>query len=165
MSAFIVSKEHIDVLLAAGLHSKYGHCLTWYDRPPEQGGAELHELSFVNVDEIGQMLVSENVQSVRARYPDIDHGGIAPGPAVEYWREPYTYANPGFDPTPVETLKALGCFEYQSCEHEGWETSEALRFCEALRADAIERLDGMETAPWGWDAETVAARRQEALAH
>jgi hypothetical protein len=45
-------------------------------------------------------------------------------------------------------LKAISCYEYQSCEHPGWRKSEAHAFCEALRDMAIGCLPGYDDAPW-----------------
>jgi hypothetical protein len=53
--------------------------------------------------------------------------------------------------TPVELLKAVDCLEYQSCEHEGWNKSEAKKECERLRAIATRNLPGYNEAPWGID--------------
>ena len=45
-------------------------------------------------------------------------------------------------------LKALVAYEYQSCEHEQWSSSQAESFCDALRAVAITTLPGYDAAPW-----------------
>jgi hypothetical protein len=37
---------------------------------------------------------------------------------------------------------------YQSCEHPGWEESEARKFCQQLTEGAIARLPGYEAAAW-----------------
>ena len=60
----------------------------------------------------------------------------------------YVYRRSGHPADPVAVLKALDCYEYQACEDGGWEASEALAFCEALRHRAVGRLPGYEAAPW-----------------
>jgi hypothetical protein len=47
---------------------------------------------------------------------------------------------------PVAILKAIRCYEYQSCEHTGWETSEARLFCGAFRSRMIRMVSGYTTA-------------------
>jgi hypothetical protein len=49
---------------------------------------------------------------------------------------------------PVQVLKAIKCYEYQSCEHPSWEDSEARSWCNHLRLAAIEHLPGFEAAKW-----------------
>jgi hypothetical protein len=48
----------------------------------------------------------------------------------------------------VGLLKAINCYEYQSCEHDDWEKSQAYRFCDALRKMLIRELPGYEEAVW-----------------
>jgi hypothetical protein len=175
MSAYIVDKTHVDILVKLGLEGPRGlpvspgnawSRLHWYELDPSDDDFDWktgsRQLELMSADAVGQMLVCENVLSIRARYPDVDEGGTAPGPCDEYWREPYTYADPRYRPTAVEGLQALACFEYQSCEHDEWRTSEARRFCEALRHSLIQRLPGMNDAPWSWNAEEIRAARRRA---
>jgi len=51
----------------------------------------------------------------------------------------------------VQTLKAIACFDYQACETDDWQQSEAFAFCEALRDRAINKLPGYSEAKWGID--------------
>jgi DNA-binding winged helix-turn-helix (wHTH) protein len=55
------------------------------------------------------------------------------------------------DPDPVVILKLIGYYERQSCGHQGWETSEARKFCEDLRLACIRSLPGYDAAPWTID--------------
>ena len=50
--------------------------------------------------------------------------------------------------TPIQVIKACNCFDYQACEVENYEETEAAKIIEAIRAAAIERLQGMEEAEW-----------------
>ncbi len=159
MSAFIVSKEHIDYLVTAGLalpkRRSYSDTLTWtvpHEQKPtdyERGEAwgmtalqtyrdHMQELTAETANEIGRMLIRENHLSVCHRYdesPKIDTGG-----PFEFERARHTDA--------VQVLKAISCYEYQSCEHPEWKKSEAYRFCETLRDVAINALPGYEEADW-----------------
>ena len=38
---------------------------------------------------------------------------------------------------------------HQACEHEGWDTSEAHTFVDALRRHASTRFPGYDAAEWG----------------
>jgi hypothetical protein len=113
------------------------------------------------------MLRSENCKSLRARYGE--PGEELNARAEEYWPE---MAHPIFhertlafsrEPTPVEVLKAIHHYTYQSCEHPEWWTSEARAFVEALKNDQIHKLPGYNDAPWGWDEELYRARRGGAV--
>ena len=61
---------------------------------------------------------------------------------------------------PVELLSALACYEYQACETEDWESTEAAAFCRALRKELISRLSGYSEAPWEITPETESAYTQ-----
>ena len=58
-------------------------------------------------------------------------------------------ATGAFTATVPEVLKATDCYEYQSCEHPEWPSSNAHDFIQALRKDAWRLLEGYEEAPWG----------------
>lgn len=139
MSAFIVGKVHIDALVQAGLTFSRHDRMRWY--LPASGTQRCyHELDHTTVDAVGRMLWAENVTSWRYRYPD--------GPLVAEGTD-YTFpVTRAKRLSAVETLKAVSCYEYQSCEHPGWETSEAKAFCDALRMRAIHGLPGYEDAAW-----------------
>lgn len=107
MSAFVISKAHVDAMLAAGLHHRRasGGWVRWYGRSPRRVEAEagtpevylgqleteLRELRSERADEVGEMLVRECVRSVSHRYPDNE---ALPGPVDPYWLESYRYRPP-----------------------------------------------------------------------
>lgn len=146
MSAFIVGKDHIDALVTLAL-SNTGHTgpMCWYfDNPTRVGQAE-----YTNAAEVGRMLWAENVRSVQGRYPDTVEGGTYPGPNGFSAAEIFAYRWRRTEPlSPVVGLKLIACFEYQSCETEGWTRSEAHAFCQALRLKLIDQLPGYDFAPW-----------------
>jgi hypothetical protein len=150
MSAFIVDKAHIDALIQAGIRSgspaRGSYTLRWrVGENPEWTGdyegysvklrEQTRELTRHTQDRVGAMLWNENRRSVDHRYDEAND------------REVYRFA-PSKVTTPVAILKALDCYEYQSCEHDGWETSEAHAFCAALRRAMIHALPGYEDAAW-----------------
>lgn len=132
MSVFIVSPEHIHVLLDVALrytdeigmtvHTSDGQALT-VDR--------------TNRDKVGQMLLETNAASAGARRQENAELYI------------YSYATPvRFDWEAIDVLKAISCYEYQACEAPGWDTSAAKAFAEGLRRAVIPALPGYTDAPW-----------------
>jgi hypothetical protein len=149
VSAWIVSKTHIDLLVTAGLHFA-GHRdrLRWYYGNPTRSG----ELDPSTAHIVGQMLWAENLASVAGRYP-ADVSGQRPGPNDFEDEQVLTYR---FARVPgaldrAAVLKALHCYEYQSCEHDGWQSSAAHAFCRALERSIVTSLPGYAAAPWGFD--------------
>lgn len=134
MSAWIVSKTHIDYIVTESIRR-------------ELIGAS-------QADATGQMLWRENCRSIDARYP--------------YWREDlgerpgYPVSDAAVDgylwrETPLLSDEALvttlGCYRYQSCEHDEWKQSEAYRLVERLVTTLPQGWDTPydEETPWGWD--------------
>jgi hypothetical protein len=99
-------------------------------------------LTTETADSVGAMLLRENHESVNFRYDEKPKITIG---------DPYRFKQPMKAIEPVQVLKAIACYEYQSCEHPGWEVSEAKEFCEALRIHAINSLPGYDDAAWGID--------------
>ena len=150
MSAFMVDKVHIDALVTAAMElvpGEHDSGLRWYvDDASKPGGYELKELHLLDstrASEVGQMLWAENLASIHARYPDTEEtDSNYPGPADFESSEVARYvwqSVPGII-DPLAVIDALSCYEYQSCEHEGWKTSEAKVFCDALQSKMIRQL-------------------------
>jgi hypothetical protein len=96
-------------------------------------------------DAVGDALLRENEASIAARYPS---HRTAPAPAYRYLDN---QCGDRYSPTlvtAVAALKLVICYEYQSCEHEGWDTSAAKRFCQSLRSSLVAALPGYDVAPW-----------------
>ena len=126
MSAFIVNKAHINAMLQGAISvAQYSPNFTWYV------GNDKRELTAFNTDEIGQMLSDENIKSVGYRYEDSELTNLPGRIDVEYLI-PFQHHPMGKIPTAVELIKITHCYMYQSCEHEGWEGSNAKAFCKAL---------------------------------
>jgi len=155
VSAFEISTNHIRVMINAGLSMSYGNHLEWMVRPFTEDEAEtvfarghawgpgmirvarniFRELNPQSAEAVGAMLAAQNRRSVNFRY---DEEEIQPvyqhGPSRSY--------------SPVELLKIIKCYEYQSCETPDWETTEAQNFCAALKDQLIHLLPGWDDAPW-----------------
>ena len=131
MSAWTVTKAHIDYLIMAA--KKFGIPIGVY------WGQDGKRLPGSDPSEVGRMLWEENYKSVNFRY-----GDNTATPA-------YDFSAIGRQVEPVVVLKAISCYEYQSCEHGEWEASEAKQFCDSLAKATIATLPGFADAPWGID--------------
>lgn len=147
MSAFVVDDYHIAYLLEAALSQaicQYGSGgkFQWFG--PDK---EWHTLTRGNKEEVGQMLWNENVRSVAERYPDDPFE--LPGPVGA---APYQFEDKGYRwqiIEPAQVLKSCDCYEYQSCETDDWEDTQACAFIQALRREAIRALQRYDGAVWG----------------
>jgi hypothetical protein len=135
VSAWIVSKTHIDALVQAGIEREMV-------RPDE-------------ADEFGRMLWGENLASIHYRYPDTVENGNYPGPNDFRDSDVDTYTYEPLDGEAGISLRAeavvnaaAGCYDYQSCEHPGYENSKARQFVTMLHT-LTENAEGK--GPWGID--------------
>ena len=152
MSAFEVDPTHIDVLISAALVGDHYGPLSWYhgEIPETLPGEALpshedylerlrttkREVTRDNAGMWGALLVAENRRSVNHRYDE------------DELEEPYEFTQYAGTFNPVAILKALDCYEYQSCEHPEWKASEAKSFCNALRSHMWHTLPGYKDAKW-----------------
>ncbi len=148
MSAYVVNKRHIDALVTGALEcgQRDRSRFSWYHE------GQRHEVEDIteSAASLGALLWRENVKSVQARYPESASddlprpSGFDADEAAFYRFEPLAESL-----TMVELLKAVHGYEYQTCEHAGWPTSEAHAFIEALKDSAINYLDGYsEASTW-----------------
>ena len=126
MSAFICSDNHISAIVKWATRNNVS---IWYGNPSRS-------LRTGDEQEIVEILYAENVKSVNYRYKGDD-----PTTGCVY------------DPTspiltPVEVIKLTQSLEYQSCEHPGWETSDAKEVLRTIKSEVIRRLPGYELAEW-----------------
>ena len=150
MSAFMVSDSHIDALISLARYGPKGadpqrdHWDGRFDWYGDDG--KLGTLDHTNADEIGAMLIRENVASLEARYPGdaATLVGCDPASAGKGYRFPVMAPKQ----TVAEGMKAIACFEYQACEHAGWSKSSAAAFCRTLRDVLCSRVPGYHAAPW-----------------
>lgn len=121
MSAYLCSAKHIAALA------------TWSIMRVDK--VRSSEIRAAVVERAG-MLARENHISMQARYPDdpagdrwYRKGGFA-GHLADCEEEAQRFADEHLTPADVHNL--CRCYSYQSCEHEGWPTSEARRHIDAL---------------------------------
>jgi hypothetical protein len=125
MSAFIVSKIHIDsIITIASL----------------QTCNSVKEIinKYKNFDLIGQILWNENHKSVNYRYNE-NH----PTPTYSFR---YKFVDLG------QALKAIDCLDYQSCEHPDYQESEAKKILDILEQALLSKMKNShpqyEKAAW-----------------
>ena len=136
MSAFLVTREHINYLLQSALSHRIQRQNNGFRWSHDGISHELHEAA--EASEIGQMLWDENQRSVNARYSQKNEA-----PVFEY-KHVTT-----LDLYAVQLFKACDCYEYQSCETgDKWYSSEACAFINALRRHAWQTMPGYSDAAW-----------------
>jgi len=126
MSAWIVSTNHI--------------------RQMVDGAIRLGLVEPKDATTVGRMLTNANKRSIRARYGEWDEGAAAVQP---YWHTPTR--EPISD---LSLLMQLNCYDYQTCEFDGYERSTAYKLVErmrkALAKQGITRnTPGYNDQPWG----------------
>jgi hypothetical protein len=143
MSAFLCTDHHI-AALAAEIARRKSAIYEWRDSS-----------ALTTAREVARRMAEANLASIDARYGDADgwtDGGF--GVFMEccadlaeryYFHPPLAYLGR------VEYFKLLDCFEYQSCEVDGWEGTLAARQCNWLRSDLIHSMPEYDAAPWGWN--------------
>ena len=151
MSAYIVTKNHILYLLSAitsrRITRTYGFSYYHNDSTTQVRLGDYDQLAA-----IGSKLWQENVKSVNARYNDATD-------SEAYTIQPHELASVHWQEIePVQVIKACHCLNYQSCEHEAWETSEAKTILDRLINAACHALTGYDDAAWG-APETTSAKR------
>jgi hypothetical protein len=160
MSAYVVDRRTIDYLVQwiarhrSGVRRTNVIWQTWDEIPePLQrvagqytGRGYYLNINELTENEIGAILLAQNVRSVWHRYPE-DSADDLPGPIdqTRVWRYGFRPINPDLKATWV--LSACRCLAYQSCETPDWEQTTAFHILEAIKDDAVHVLTA--DAPWG----------------
>lgn len=143
MSAFLCSDRHLSALVNAAASLTGYRRLAIHRYLPVTATPEALALSGQDEREaLFNALFEENLASIAFRYPD--------APEVLRWRQTDAPRFSARDRVvcPVAVLKLIDCYEYQSCEHPTWATSNAALFCVHLRKALIAGLPGYEEADW-----------------
>jgi hypothetical protein len=131
MSAFIVSKNHLDSIVT---FAKVKLKELYFD------GESLSLVGFYegveNTNKLGQILLDANYDSVNYRYNEKE--------------ESYNYQFKHTELlTPIEIIKACHCLNYQSCEVPNWEKTKAYKIIQNIISQATTKISGYEEAEWG----------------
>ena len=142
MSAYLVEDEHVKQLAAYLCNddqSSLNHLVEWHGYGFKGDGlpAERDKLA----THYANILLAENYRSLRARYGDAEIPHKVTVTLGEVLRTDLIPA--------VNILHSLACFEYQACESDDWDTTDAYKICDQVRREAIKRLPGYDDAPWG----------------
>ena len=146
MSAYICDPAHFAALAAFAVAGRNEHVIhQWQQGHPEDTCAY-----------VARGLALQNIRSVAHRYPD-DPDGQRPGPCMldaEIVAEAERLARIYFMQfqtlrlKPVDILKMVEGYKYQSCESPDWEDTLAYRQASWLSSAAISMLPGYDDAPW-----------------
>ncbi len=149
MSAYIVQPEHAGLLAAWAV--RYGCTLQELEK----------EGPLLTAQNVARELLAENIKSVAERYPD-SVVGDRPGPngltdtqiteAAALWAGRYLGKGTLEVIAPAAIKSLADCLEYQSNEHDGFESSWPLQQLNAIRARAAHCPGQQATtrAPWSW---------------
>lgn len=132
MSAFTVSPETINLIVSYAGQSMSGIKIKdkIYDFKKQE-----------DLQEIAQMLMNENYRSVNSRYKENDQ-------PLQIKFKP-SFVGPK---KTIDVIKCCDCLEYQSCETDDYESTDAYKILNRIRKDAvlkILKLNGYSDAPWG----------------
>ena len=129
MSAFIVTKNHIDAIVTT-LSAQ--ECNSIKEILKNYGN---------NLDLIGLILWNENYKSVNYRYNENEK-------TPKYSHRPKSLKL-------MESVKAIDCLNYQSCERPDYESSEANKILSTLKDVLLNQMKNSnpeyEAAAWGID--------------
>jgi hypothetical protein len=123
MSAFMCSDLHISSLVNAAAQHELNQPFARRTEP-----------------EAFALLVQENAKSIVARYGKRGVEGMIGG------SHRYIGGTPAL--SAVAVIKLAHCYDYQSCEHDGWGMSEAKKWIDLLIAALVYEIPGYDKAPW-----------------
>lgn len=132
MSAYQCSPEHIAFICAV-------YSEVWHNRRTDY-------MTHVPTSDLYAILSTENAESVAFRYRE---------PVAAY---PAVLAYPRLDIATIDAnigaiFRSIACLEYQSCERDDWEKSNACQLLKGLREALISRLPGADMdGAWGLPA-------------
>jgi hypothetical protein len=157
MSAFVVSHAHINALVSYGNGPHDSLRITLAD------GSTLKFDYAEDCQRAATILLAENYRSVHARYPDtIETPDNTPGPIAEIG-QPIVFSYSSYYPRQaVHILSMCACYDYQACETDDYDQSDARKIVDALRHRAISNLDGWDKAPWEFRMPDLSRRALKA---
>lgn len=125
MSAFLHTDDHFAAIVTAAYANP---CPVWY-----RNGKAVR-LNPSDAGELFRMLKQANIDSVAGRYME----EAEKADARTGWLRL----------SPIEIIVACNSFDYQACEVQDYEQTDAARTVEAVRARAIRTLPGHDAAAW-----------------
>ncbi|GAA4660379.1 hypothetical protein [Arthrobacter cryoconiti] len=120
MSAFITSKDTVDLLTTAAMVITGGLGI------PNKEAVD--PAAVATADQTGQMLVNANYASVNYRYSEdekpYEYTWQPVAELIEATVSPFVW---------MQVFQAAACFEYQACESPDWAESETCKFITLIR--------------------------------
>lgn len=181
MSAFLVDPAHVCLVVEYAIATDGGafQSVQWLsDESDPASWRRLDRMAAASAtsadgltlaDETVRVLLAANLDSVRYRYGDEEY----PEGGADIEAQTRRYQSSGYVLSDAEAVRACDCLEYQSCEHDGWQESEACRIlaairehaCDRLARDALAREWGAVSPPWEWSGDVIemARRRREGV--
>lgn len=98
---------------------------------------DLRKFLCADKDALGQILLDENYRSVNHRYSE---------QAVPH---KFVYGE-GYAVSPAQAAQHIACIDYQSCETQDWETTQAFRLLARIRANVCRKM--IEGQDLRWEA-------------
>lgn len=153
MSAFMCSPEHIATLVKAATQTPGQHgdpCRVMLKIDRKADAYRMHRSDRAVLLLVVNELRKTNFRSLSARYGlqgarEMQSGDGTPMSYETALFEAFSEPEPV---DPVEALKLLDSYCYQSCEFKGWPKSDAHGITEAMRRHFIRLLPGYDDAPW-----------------
>lgn len=143
MSAYLCDDRHVNALISFAAQQENGSGLTYYFN-----GESIRVQSDHECQKAAEVLKAENLRSLAARYEDTDTLKEQP---ITFERNFFMSWQPL--KLAVQILKACDCYDYQACESDDYEQTEAHALVDGIRSRAIGSLPGYEEAEWGWPTE------------
>ena len=135
MSSFVLDRDHISGMLQATQYTRDG-AYVYFDGE----GDSIRQGDDLNVP--GQILSDENYRQVNGRYDRED-------------KAPKFFVVPVKRLEPVQIIKLVDCWRYQSCDLDDYKDTHAWAIATALRDAAISGLPGYDEADWEYIKEMV----------
>jgi hypothetical protein len=151
MSAYIVHTDQIDLIVTAAVtgvpHDR--DLAVWNHRTSSR-----HSWSLVDADELGQLLIAANVESVNYRYNE-----STPVPAYKFRQ---VSSLNSMLATWGDVLRAIDCFEYQACEVPDYHLSLAHIAIDGIRRKVVDRMVSFHypDTDWSWTRDKANERRE-----
>lgn len=130
MSAYMVEKHHIGYLVAAAFDRAYR--------------IDAHLQPSLTMHEMAELLSLENARSIVYRYPQDSMDDT-----MHTWAKGEVESMLWMAIKPEQVIQSVRCYQYQACEHPGWNESRAKDITDRLLMAAVRVLPAVEKAEWG----------------